>query len=553
MRSRTKIRILMVEASPVMQKACREALETDGVFEVISTVSRLSDAVGKLTIYPVDVVLLDLGLPALDPTSAVQQLLATGSCPVVLTVDRKVVGESRISQALAAGASSVVDRLDVNSPDAKRMWESLTIALTLVIGRRSLFQSSIRSAQMGTSRQPTRTSLAKPKLPTASQPAQRVTSGMPTQSVSGLHRHSSRPSKSAPPADKGRIAEIMRQFGSVGRQKSMGRHRTSGGPKTVVFDPAQLRRELAERLETSESEAQAARASSQAAATPPKRPVTPPTPRRSGAGLGGGMKRPSLQRTPSLASKSLVAQLPPLPKMVSSAPQAAMLNSKGPSFNPPTLDSLSEAEPPAPQLGGPVVSHRLIALGASTGGVESLPRVLRHLPSTGPGIVVVQHMPEGFTKLFAERLAKSSGLPSREARDGEVIMQGHILVAPGGKQLTVHKADKGYYVRVKDGPKVSGHRPSVDALFESVADAVGRRAVAALLTGMGADGAKGMLKIRQAGGRTIAQDESTCVVFGMPKEAIALGGAEFIKPLDAIGLTIADVMSLVPRPLLRTA
>jgi two-component system, chemotaxis family, protein-glutamate methylesterase/glutaminase len=180
----------------------------------------------------------------------------------------------------------------------------------------------------------------------------------------------------------------------------------------------------------------------------------------------------------------------------------------------------------------------LIAIGASTGGTEALVSVLSRLPSDAPGVVIVQHLPALFTKPLAERLDDQSPLSVREARHGDMITPGVALLAPGDKHLEVVRQGTRFCVALSSAPPVNRHRPSVDVLFESCARVVGASTVGVLLTGMGADGAKGLLALRQRGARTIAQNEATCVVFGMPKEAIALGAAEVIAPLDSIAHAI---------------
>jgi two-component system chemotaxis response regulator CheB len=156
------------------------------------------------------------------------------------------------------------------------------------------------------------------------------------------------------------------------------------------------------------------------------------------------------------------------------------------------------------------------------------------MPTDCPGIVVVQHMPAGFTAAFAQRLDETCKIEVREAKDGDVVCTGSALVAPGNHHLLVARRGDGFYVQVRTGPAVSRHRPSVDVLFHSVAANAGPKAVGALLTGMGADGAEGLLEMRRRGAATIAQDEATCVVYGMPKEAVARGAVETIAPLNRI-------------------
>ena len=180
-------------------------------------------------------------------------------------------------------------------------------------------------------------------------------------------------------------------------------------------------------------------------------------------------------------------------------------------------------------------TDRIIALGASTGGVEALGRIIPVFPADAPGIVIVQHMPPGFTTTFAERLNTLSRMSVKEAEQGDRVMAGRVLLAPGGnRHMVIVRSGGEYRISLKEGEPVNYSRPSVDVLFESVATAAGNNAVAALLTGMGKDGAQGLLKIRRAGGKTFAQDEATSVVFGMPQVAIQMGGAGSVAPLDKI-------------------
>jgi two-component system chemotaxis response regulator CheB len=176
----------------------------------------------------------------------------------------------------------------------------------------------------------------------------------------------------------------------------------------------------------------------------------------------------------------------------------------------------------------------LVAIGASTGGTEAIRLVLEALPADAPGTVIVQHMPEVFTRTFADRLDRSCAVHVREARHGDFVRRGVALVAPGNRHLQVRRQGAGYAVEILDGPLVSRHRPSVDVLFHSVAEAAGRRAVGLILTGMGGDGAEGLLAMHRAGAVTFAQDEATSVVFGMPREAIRAGAVSEVLPLDRI-------------------
>ncbi len=181
-----------------------------------------------------------------------------------------------------------------------------------------------------------------------------------------------------------------------------------------------------------------------------------------------------------------------------------------------------------------VATERIIAIGASTGGTEAVGVVLEALPSECPGIVVVQHMPEGFTRSFADNLDTFCRLKVKEAADGDPILPGQVLIAPGGRHTMIKRQGQRYTVEVRDGPLVSRHRPSVDVLFRSAARYAGANATGVILTGMGDDGAVGLKEMRDAGAFTIAQDEESSVVFGMPKEAIKLGAAARVLPLDTI-------------------
>lgn len=181
-----------------------------------------------------------------------------------------------------------------------------------------------------------------------------------------------------------------------------------------------------------------------------------------------------------------------------------------------------------------LTTDKVVAIGASTGGTEALRQILEAMPPDAPGIVIVQHMPERFTAAFARRLDETCRIQVKEAESGDRVLDGRALIAPGNRHLLVRRSGGYYSVDVADGPPVSGHRPSVDVLFRSTAQAAGANAVGIILTGMGDDGAAGMLEMHQAGAATIAQDERTSVVFGMPKEAIERGGVDEVLPLPGI-------------------
>ncbi len=197
------------------------------------------------------------------------------------------------------------------------------------------------------------------------------------------------------------------------------------------------------------------------------------------------------------------------------------------------------AAPRAPAAGLHALSmNKPVVLGSSTGGTQAIETVLMGLPADAPGIAIVQHMPEKFTAMYASRLDGNCAMNVREARDGDRLERGVVLIAPGGNHMQLRKAGGQYYAVVLDGPPVNRHKPSVDVLFKSAAECAGRDALAIILTGMGDDGARGMKLLHERGARTIAQNEETCVVFGMPKEAIAMGGVDEIIALNQVARSI---------------
>jgi two-component system chemotaxis response regulator CheB len=188
-------------------------------------------------------------------------------------------------------------------------------------------------------------------------------------------------------------------------------------------------------------------------------------------------------------------------------------------------------------------TQKIVAIGASTGGTKAIEAVLRQLPVGFPGTVICQHMPEKFTTSFAERLNSICQLEVREAKDGDSVTPGTALIAPGNQHMLLQRRGGSYFARVKGGPRVCYQRPSVDVLFQSVAKHARANAIGAILTGMGNDGAQGLLAMRREGAHTIAQDEATCVVFGMPKEAIEAGAAIEIAPLDQVSRRIINALN----------
>jgi two-component system, chemotaxis family, protein-glutamate methylesterase/glutaminase len=198
-------------------------------------------------------------------------------------------------------------------------------------------------------------------------------------------------------------------------------------------------------------------------------------------------------------------------------------------------------ETPLRHTPGPTARDRVIAIGASTGGVEALREVLAGLPERMPPILIAQHMPAGYTDTFARRLNSICRIDVKQAEDGETALNGAAYIAPGGRHLTLVRRSSAYVLRVTDDPPVNRHRPSVDPLFRTVAKAALGRAIGVMLTGMGADGAQAMLDLSKAGAYTIAQDESSCVVFGMPRQAISVGAVREVMPLGQIGRRLVEL------------
>ena len=188
-------------------------------------------------------------------------------------------------------------------------------------------------------------------------------------------------------------------------------------------------------------------------------------------------------------------------------------------------------------------TERIVAVGASTGGTEALSRFLEALPQDCPGVAIVQHMPENFTRAFSERLNRACRIQVKEAADGDSILRGCALIAPGNRHTLLKRSGARYYVEVREGPLVCRHRPSVDVLFRSAARYAGANVVGVIMTGMGDDGARGMLEMKRAGAFSIAQDEASCVVFGMPNEAIKRGGVDRVLPLEAIAGAVLKACS----------
>lgn len=215
------------------------------------------------------------------------------------------------------------------------------------------------------------------------------------------------------------------------------------------------------------------------------------------------------------------------------------------SVNVKRLKSVNRSDPVKPVILSRALAastNKIIAIGASTGGTEAIKTVLTGMPPNSPGTVIVQHMPANFTTSFAERLDSLSQITVKEANDGDSVSNGQALLAPGNFHMLLKRSGSRYYVQVKKGPLVHHQRPAADVLFKSVANYAGANAVGIILTGMGSDGATGLLEMKEAGARTIAQDEKSCVVFGMPKEAIKLGAAEKVVALGNVTRTALEMI-----------
>lgn len=299
-------------------------------------------------------------------------------------------------------------------------------------------------------------------------------------------------------------------------------------------------------LEYAETIADKIRAAARARIRPAGRAVTSPS--------AGGAQAGPAHSTSALSTSVQSSQA------LSNPAQSSLSQSNSAQFN-PYSSSLADrsvaasvgqdtVSPPAAAVASrrPLLSsEKLIAVGASTGGTEAIRAVLQSLPADAPAILVTQHMPPGFTRSFAERLNGLCRIAVKEAAHGERILPGHAYIAPGDAHLTLSRSGANYVVTLDQRPPVNRHRPSVDVLFDSVARVAGRNAVGVILTGMGRDGARGLLQMREAGAHTIAQDEQSCVVYGMPREAVELGAAESVLPLSRISGHLLHQVQLAGR------
>lgn len=225
-------------------------------------------------------------------------------------------------------------------------------------------------------------------------------------------------------------------------------------------------------------------------------------------------------------------------QLVEKVKAAARVSLKVRAPRPPGVPAVAPVAAPALTR----TTHQILAIGASTGGTVALEGILRAFPPNAPGTVITQHMPEMFTRYFADRLDQLAQVEVREAVEGDSVVPGVVLIAPGNKHMLLKRSGARYFVSVRDGPRVNRHRPSVDVMFRSVAQSAGRNAVGVILTGMGGDGAQGLLEMRQVGARTFGQDEASCVVYGMPKVAADLGAVEHVVPLDRMTVEILQAI-----------
>jgi len=238
------------------------------------------------------------------------------------------------------------------------------------------------------------------------------------------------------------------------------------------------------------------------------------------------------------AAKAHVRRLPPAAAAAAALPHGAPGAATGAGHGSAAPAGVRPATPVAPL--GRLSTEKIIFIGASTGGTEATKEVLMNLPPDSPAVVITQHMPAGFTKSYAARLDSLCRIRVKEAVDGDRILPGHAYIAPGGFHLSVERSGANYVARVRDGEPVNRHKPSVEVLFDSAAAVVGPNALGVMLTGMGADGARAMKTMRDAGSWNVCQDEASCVVFGMPREAIAHGAAHEVLPLQRIAPTLLD-------------
>ena len=238
------------------------------------------------------------------------------------------------------------------------------------------------------------------------------------------------------------------------------------------------------------------------------------------------------------AARAHVRRLPPAAAAAAALPHGAPGAATGAGHANAATTGVRLAAPVAPL--GRLSTEKIIFIGASTGGTEATKEVLMNLPPDSPAVVITQHMPAGFTKSYAARLDSLCRIRVKEAVDGDRILPGHAYIAPGGFHLSVERSGANYVARVRDGEPVNRHKPSVEVLFDSAAAVVGPNALGVMLTGMGADGARAMKTMRDAGSWNVCQDEATCVVFGMPREAIAHGAAHEVLPLQRIAPTLLD-------------